>query len=367
MKFEKQAFLVALIGILLFGCKKKEEENTLANYNRSALLTHYYDRLIMPAFQSLDGAAKALENTSIRFANEPTQANLLQARESLDSAFKVLQYVHAFDFGPSELPTGSLTQEIGTFPVDTNQMEVYMAEADTNFNNFRRDTRGINAIDYLLWGKKQRQSDIMLSVDTNAKKRAYIRAVARHFSAQVAIAKNNWLNYKATFIGSTGTEAGSSIANLFNTYNIGFETLKNFKLGLPLGRRAGQSQAEPHKVEAYFSGKSTGYALRHFQHILQVWEGMGANGIDGPGFREYLLAAKEQGARLVADTEIQVNKAIEAGNNLPLNEPLAGLIATNDQRAFDFFNELMATTRFFKSEMASITGIAISYNSGDGD
>jgi len=367
MRITKWALSFVLASMLLFGCKKKEEENTLATYNRSALLTHYHDRLIMPAFQSLDDAAKALEMASIRFANEPTSANLLQARARLDSAFKFFQYVYAFDFGPAELPSGTLTQEIGTFPVDTNQIEAYIAVSDTSFNNFRRDTRGLNALDYLLWGKKQRQLDIMLSVDTVASKRAYIRAVARHLSAQVALAKANWSNYKSTFVGSTGTEAGSSIANLFNTFNIGFETLKNFKLGLPLGRRAGQAQAEPNKVEAYFSGKSTGYALRHFQHILQVWEGMGANGIDGPGFREYLLAAKEPGARLVSDTEIQVNKAIVSGNNLPLNQPLSGLISANDQRVFDFFNELMATTRFFKSEMASLTGIAISYSSGDGD
>jgi predicted lipoprotein len=359
--------LAAAFGLL--ACKKKEDDNKLASYNRQALLEHYHTQLIVPAFTNLDLALANLETSTIRFTQNASLASLTEARESLDSAFKAYQYVQSFEFGPADLPEGKFGEEVATFPVDTTTLENFVANNDTLFNNFRRDTRGLNAVDYLLWGKNK-NSLALIAGYTNAdglKRKAYLRSVVRKMQQQTAKVKADWVAGKQAFITASGTEAGSSMANLFNQFNLAYEGLKNFKLGLPLGLRAGQAQAEPTKVEAYFSGKSNSYLLRHFQHTLQVWEGMGLNGVDGPGFREYLLAAGENGARLVADTEVQVNKSIEAGNQIPVNTPLSDLIVGNDQRVRNFFNELMKTTRFFKSEIASLTGIAISYSSGDGD
>jgi uncharacterized protein len=52
-----------------------------------------------------------------------------------------------------------------------------------------------------------------------------------------------------------------------------FETIKNLKLELPLGKRPGQTQVEPSLVEGYYSGNSTGILAYHLNAIENIYLG----------------------------------------------------------------------------------------------
>ena len=145
-------FLLLLVAfVFLFpNCKEQNKDQSLANYNRTALLSNYYKNLIMPGFEQLFVASTKLELSINRLTANPTIANLEEARLQLDSTFLSWQFVQSFDFGASLLPSGSLKEEIGTFPTDTAQLLLFALASDTLFNNFRRDTRGLNALDFML-------------------------------------------------------------------------------------------------------------------------------------------------------------------------------------------------------------------------
>jgi predicted lipoprotein len=54
-------------------------------------------------------------------------------------------------------------------------------------------------------------------------------------------------------------------------------------------------------------------------------------------------------------------------NALPIDARLSDLIVTNFQLVDALHTELQRHTRFFKSEMASLLSLTITFSSGDGD
>lgn len=93
--------------------------------------------------------------------------------------------------------------------------------------------------------------------------------------------------YYTEFTGSKGTEAGSSTSR-DEAICTQFEAAKNFKLGLPLGKRPGQTQPEPQLTGLLQRQIVLKYLRLHMTAIENIWYGRGKSGQDGIGFREYL-------------------------------------------------------------------------------
>jgi predicted lipoprotein len=190
--------------------------------------------------------------------------------------------------------------------------------------------------------------------------RSYLQALVRHFRQKTEEIRAAWPALRSSFVASDGTSAGSSTVQLYNAFLLSYEGLKNFKLGLPLGLRMGQVQAEPQKVEAYYSGQSLlGIALQ-MQALEAFWRGNGDT-----GFRSYLLASAG-GDELVARTEQEL-RVIEARIADCGSGRLDSLISHYPQPAIDLHTALQRNTRFFKSDMSSLLGLTITFSSGDGD
>jgi hypothetical protein len=252
---------------------------------------------------------------------------------------------------------------LGTFPADASAIEAAIASDDFSLNNFSRDVRGFYALEYLLYGPQAGQDNTLALYQSaeGSDRLAYLQAVSKNLDSNVEEVVNEWNNgYRGSFIESDGTSAGSSAAQLFNAFSQDFEVLKNFKVGLPAGKRPGQAAAEPNKVEAYYSGMSRVLVEEHFDSIVQLWEGA-----DGPGFREYLESV-EGGPALVEATQEQILNVEQAIEALP-EAPLSQLIAEGAPEVDALHTELQKLTRYFKSDMSSLLGIAITYDSGDGD
>jgi len=144
--------------------------------------------------------------------------------------------------------------------------------------------------------------------------------------------------------------------------------LKNDKVGTPAGgKRVGQSGPDPRRVEAYYSGRSVALMRRHFAAITATWGGISDNGgTTFKAFDDYLMTVTG-GERLVTDTRAQIARVEELLTALPQDATLASLCASSDPRIETLHTELQKLTRFLKSEMASVLGVAITYSSGDGD
>ena len=367
----KYFYLISLIGLLTFvSCGDSENSGTDNNFDRSLMLENIADNIIIPNFNDLQGSVNALNTAIDAFIATSDAANLATMQNAWFNAAIVWQGCSAFDFGPANRPLGTLAQVIGTFPVSTTKIETAISNQDFSLNNFDRDVRGFMTIDYLIFDLNG-DNEVLNKYDANTAgsedRKQYLKAVINNIKSEVDDVNTQWQTYRDTFVSQNGTSAGSSVSLLFNGFSANFEQIKNFKVGLPAGKRPGQTNPEPNKVEAFYSARSLELIEAQLDNIGNIWLGrsLGRIPVDGIGFEEYLNSV-EGGMALVQDTKAQLTNIYAALNAIP-DAPLSESINTQAGIVENLYVELQKHTRFFKSDMSSLLGIAITFNSGDGD
>lgn len=361
-------FLSVSFSITYQGCKKPS--NSSDGFDRAAMLRNYAENLIIPAYTELDASLEGLKLAIQTFESQKDSASLVQARQKWVETYTKWQFANAYNFGPAgeQGTKKSLAQEIGTWPVSEVKLTEIISTGIFNLNDFNRDARGLLAIEYLLYSSPTASiSEMMDLFYFQPNRMLYLNACINDVNNRVSAVLSAWNNgYKEEFIENDGSDAGSSTSMLYNEFVKSFEANKNFKLELPMGLRPGQTQQEPHLVEAFYSGLSTQFLQSHLQAIGLIYHGNSQSGNDGIGFKEYVLSVTG-GEDLSANTLAQWQKVTEAASMIPSNPSLSFLIINQNPSIENLRTELQKHTRFFKSDMSSVLGIAITYSSGDGD
>lgn len=366
----KIPFCVFLAGFLLLSpsCNAPESSDSGNSFDRKAMLERYAVQFIEPAFAELRRGAGELHAKAGSYADAPSAAALTAARNAWKEAMLSWQQVNAFHFGPAG-ESGlrkTLLEEIGTFPISESKIEAAIARGNHLFNNFDRDARGLLAVEYLLFGKDADNEAMLQAFSASPNRKVHLKALTGHLRERAEEAATAWTGYRNSFTDNAGTDAGSSTSLLYNAFVRSYEHLKNFKVGLPAGKRPGQTKAEPQLVEAYYSGFSLPLLKGHFNALENLYLGRSASGLAGTGFRDYLDAV-EGGPTLTALTLGQLQAVRKAFEEIPADVPFSQLIANAHPSVERLHTELQKLTRFFKSDMSSLLGISITYNSGDGD
>lgn len=369
MKYSAAAYLILglFLVIISFGACKKDNPGREDDFDRAAMLENYAANLIRPAYQSLLTEILLLENDWTAFTAEATEARLQVVQQQWLQTALAWQSANGFNFGPAGeqgLRKG-LIEEIGTFPVNVDKIEGFIAAGDVSLNNFDRDSRGILAVEYLLFGPNGDIQEALLSLQTE-NRRAYLAAILRHLYLAVETVVNAWADYQTEFITNDGTDVGSATSQFYNEFVRSYEAAKNFKVGLPAGKRAGQTQSEPRLVEAYYSGRSLDLLKAHLAAVDRIYHGANAAGTNGLGLDDYLRSVAG-GPALLTTTESQWQEVLKALNAVPDNVAFSQLMAQDDINVDDLHTEMQKQIRFFKSDLSSLLGIAITFNSGDGD
>lgn len=364
--------LYILLGQILMwvcSCAPDQSEESTKGFNNALLLKTVADHMVLPGLQRLDSLAKLLEAEVTSLGNNPSKESLVAAQNTYSKLLVEYQYNNLYFFGPGETYFGShnaaeKANEINTFPIDIVQTESYIAAGDTSFKNFRRDTRGIQAIDYLLFYPQNIDSTLKRLQHPN--RLNYLKAVVRDAQRRISGCHEGWKVYREEFVFSTGNDAGSSISVLYNAMLLSYENIKNYKIGAPLGKRPGQTVEDPSLAEAYYSDLGLTLAGVNWTAIKDLWYGRQRNGTQGTGFRDYLLSVAG-GEGLVNESKAQfeaLDKAFAAfGSEVSLTQSIE-----QNKSAMEALNtELTKTTRFIKSEMAALLGLTITYSSSDGD
>lgn len=353
---------------LLTACNNDDEDDSTSGFDRRVMLTDAADMLIMPAYTRLNYRMQELEADVAEFNANPNAALLQDLRQEWIDTYTDWQYANAFNFGPAGeqgLRRG-LIEEIGTWPISQSKVEDAISAGTWNLNDFNRDARGFLTVEYLIFGHNT-SDEALLESFQNQMRRDYLTAVVSDIKSRVEAVLDEWTgSYRAEFISSTGTSAGSSISVYYNEFVRSYEALKNFKVGLPLGMRPGQIQAEPQLVEAYYSGTSVQMMHAHLDAVENIWHGRNREGNLGTGFIDYLNSVAG-GPELVAATIDQLADVRASLDAVPLTQPASEQIQNSPQALDDFHTQLQMHTRFFKSDMSSLLGITITFSSGDGD
>ena len=360
--------VVALLSLvfLLAACKDSGDDDAV-NFDRTAMLSNYADNLIIPAFAEAAAKAQDLEAAWQAFLGQSGETELLACRDAWLDAILAWQEASLYNIGPAgeEGLSMALVQELSTFPVDAALIEDYIDAGDYSLDNSDRDTRGFLALDYLLFGDGDDLAMMVAGLSTT-ERQSYVSAVIEHLVDELERVDAAWDGYRTEFVDSDGTSVGSSTSLLYNEFLKSFELLKNLKVALPTGKQAGQTGPEPELVEAYYSGHSLTIIEEHLAALERVYYGRSVTGTDGSGLEDYLQEVVG-GPELVSLTENQWSSVLSAYEAVPATPALSELAETENIELSSFHTELQKQTRYFKSDMSSLLGIAITFDSGDGD
>lgn len=357
----KALLSVLFLSLLLSACDRNQKDPCATDFNQQALLENLGNNHILPQYLALQQAIVAMEQAAQTFTNSPSAAALDSLRNNFRQAYLAWQAVAIFEFGPAE--NLQLRTALNSFPLFVQRLEdgissgVY--DLETPAYSF---ARGFPALDYLLFHTDPAS---LVTAFGNANRKAYLLAVIAQLKTKINAVVQAWQQgYLATFTTTTGVATGTPISLLVNQLCAHFETIKNERLGTPLGVKVSYV-ASPERVEAYYSGWSIELAIAAIEASQRIFQGGSGQGLD-----DYLQAAgaEKDGRPLVEIINAQYQTAIQGLRALQ-PATLSQAIVNSNQAARAAYAHVLNQVVYLKTDLPSLLCVSITYvdNVDDGD
>jgi hypothetical protein len=366
----RNSLLLSAIFMLTVASCNTLEDMVQCDFDQQAMLTNYADNLIVPRFNDLQVGTALMDGAAQAFCAAPSTSMLVEAKISFGAAYEAYQKCSPFSFGPGLINGVSFRERFNTFPTNTASIEANIS-VGTDVSNSPKSTVGFPAVEYLLFGEPGMSESEIVALFTTAasasSRRAYLLQLTEEIRQSSQSIYSGWSNYRGSFIDNLGTAEGTSISLLVNELNFDFETLKNFKFKIPLGKYNG-GIVIPSSVEAYYAGGSAMLALAQANGLRNIYLGIGENGSDDLGLYDYLVCLKtgEEEGQLLADAMTdQFTAIVDALANIP--DPMSETLVINKPVVDEAYLQMQMLTPMMKSEMSSALGVQISYQDNDGD
>lgn len=374
--------LFSVISLLLLAASCKDDDPVTqteekTEFDRAPMLKNIGENIIVPAYEELNTAVQSLDNATATFASNPTQTNLDNLRSSWLTALEKWQYVSYYQFGPADAVL--LRDNVNLYPIDTATLESNISNGGYDLattSNF--DAKGFQALDYLLYGIGNTDTEILSKYTTDAQassRLTYLNDIVDDMTTLINTVNIDWKpsggNYLSTFKNQTGLSIGGSTNLLYNAFLMHFEKfVRSGKVGIPAGALSFSQTPLPDRVECYYSGNSKIQMQFAMEGLYNLYNGIGASGNNGEGFKEYLAYLETAGnssSGLLAD---QINDQMAAIDNVVSSniiEPFSDHVANNQTTVLDVFDEMQTLVVLLKNDMKTAIGLTVTYVDTDGD
>ncbi len=339
---------------LITACNKNN--NNKDDFDKAALLKNFSDNVIQPRYADFKTKIDSLEILFIVFQSNPTEAKFEDLKAHWKACYLSFQRVKTFDFGPA-MNIG-FKGAIGTFPTDTTQISSNISAGTYNLATVTNsDAVGLAALDYLFFAP-----NAYSNLTSNVSYSQYCLDVIQKMKQETNALVSAWTSFRATFIASTGNESTSMFSMLVNDFCQDWEEAKAAKLGIPLGKYSLGIQ-RPEYIEARYSGYSLPILKASLSSIAEIYSGIGANGQDGVGFDDYLIALNKESLNSVIKDKF---REIDSSFYI-FNSSLELELTQNSVALENLFNAISQQVIFIKTDMTASFGILITYQDNDGD
>jgi hypothetical protein len=370
---KKVILLVSFISFLI-ACSSTEDGDSTSgdSFNRTALLTHWADNIIVPSYENYSNKLVAFSADVTAFENNPTGENLGKMRTSWTLTYESYQQVALFNIGKAaEI---NFKEATNTYPTDVSGIQQNIETGNYDLEGLSQFSKqGFPAFDYLLNGLGNTDAEILSFYTTNDNAAAYKQYLLNLLTAlntKIGAVMIDWNgSYRNEFIASNGTAVSSSTNQMTNLFVKNFEKdIRTGKIGIASGVFS-NGTLFPEKVEGFYAKNISKVLLNTaIQSQQDFFNGKVFNSsATGPGLKSYLdeVKAVRNGQNL---SEI-INNQFTAiySTNATLNENFSQQIATNNTKMIEAYDALQQNVIYFKLDMMQALNITIDYVDGDGD
>lgn len=363
----KKLFLLLLV-CNLFACGEDENPQPKDSFDRQAMLTHWADQIIIPAYTAFAEKTTLLEGATQTFVSDPTEQHLLSLRAAWENAYLGWQKVAMFEIGKAEEIL--LTNNLNIYPTDVTALTENINSGNYNLElPSTNDQQGFPALDYLLYGLGSTPAEVANTYASNQSYGAYLQAVATRINALTQAVLNDWTSsYRDAFIANNGNSATASVDRFVNDYIFYYEKhLRAGKVGIPAGVFSGAPLENT--VEAYYRRDfSKTLLLASFDAVQDFFNGKSYAGTStGPSLAAYLtdLDAVKNGVPLAEAINEQFNQT--RTQVALLADDFTQQIATDNTVMLATYDQLQVNVINLKVDMLQKLNINVDYVDADGD
>jgi predicted lipoprotein len=366
----KKFLSIVFLSVLINACSNDRSEESISlvdNFDRGSMLTNLSDNIIIPSYEGFAAKMTLMKNAGQTFTTSPNQNTLDEFRSSWLEAYKIWQRVEMFNIGKAEELQYSYYMNV--YPLNVSDVENNIVNGGYNLNNVNnQDAQGFPALDYLLYGISDNDSDLIDMYLTGAdasKYSNYVNAILNQMNSLTQEVLTHWKSsFRSNFINSKSNTATSSLNKLVNDFIFYYEKgLRANKIGIPAGIFS--TNPLPNKVEAFYRKDiSKELVLDALQAVEDFFNGKHFNGNStGESFKSYLLYLDRND--IYISTRDQFNAARIEINNLTNN--LSEQVITDNSKMTRAYDELQKAVVLLKVDMLQAFSINIDYVDADGD
>jgi hypothetical protein len=169
---------------------------------------------------------------------------------------------------------------------------------------------------------------------------------------------SDWATYRSTFVGNTQSNVGSPIGNMVNQLAYQVDLLKGPRIGWPFGKQS-NGQVFAGKCEAFYAGISVALAVENLSALKDLYTGK----TGGKGLSNYVVALNH--STLNDEVLAQFDLSLAALQQIP--DPLSDALIAAPAKVEAAYKEVQKLLTLLKTDVASATGVQITFTDNDGD
>ena len=359
-----------LISCIIFSCSTDTNENdSIDNYNRIAILENLTNNIIIPSYEQLQSKMIQLNISSFDFKASQNSSNLTALRKSWKETYIAWQYVEMFNLGKAE--EIDFNKAMNTYPCNTTIINQNISNSQYNLSSSDYSSwssQGLPAVDYMLYGLDNDSNNILniYSGNDGEKNLNYLEDIISQMLDNTNKVTEYWKNNKDLIISSNGNTATSSLNLLTNDFIYFYEKgIRANKIGIPCGRWD-DWDTYPIGVEAYYrKDLSKQLTLSAINSCVQFFSGVGLNtGADGQSFDDYLNDINgntDLSTKIINKLTAAENKITTLDNNFTLQ------MSTDNTKMVEAYDALQKVVVHLKTDMLISLSITVDYADADGD
>ena len=375
MKTLKILISISILSIFIISCSSSsdDEQSTIPEFDRSAVLKNYADNIIIPRLNNFRSSVDYLRESVDAYVDSPDITTYTELHNSWLEAYINWQYVEMFNIGKAE--EIMFFSKTNTYPVNEGRIQENINNEKTDLSNPNDwSCQGFPGLDYMIHGIADSENEIINQYIQNPLNGKYLKVVINELNDNTDLVLNDWNTYRNTFVNSVENTATSAFNMLTNDFVYYFEKgLRTNKIGIPSGVFSNNPLSN--KVESYYSSKngiedvSRDLIENALNAVDLVFQGKSSNqSPEGPSFKTYLDFIKANNVSADDIGSIVVNKIQTANQKiLDLNKNFINQVENDNGKMLAAFDALQTIVVNLKTDMLSLFNVAVDYTDADGD
>jgi predicted lipoprotein len=342
--------------VLLLGCSKDDIVNK-NDFNVFKYRQTYATSLIKPAITKFVLDASNLNQATTNFIAQTNAENLLVLQNLWKTV--ALSYAKTEIGNLGDIQTSAVYLSMYSWGANEIKIEELIASTTTidenNINSMPTKTRGLTAIEYLLFSGDLKA---IINSFSNERRKEILTALVKNLHSKSISLHEQWEIYTDFFINNTAIGINGSINLIVNQLNFLLEDVLRFKIGEPAGLD-NSSNANTALLQAYRSEISLEIIQENIAAAKVVYYGI-PDGLD-----DYVSSIT--GSEDINTSIATAFSGIENNIASLSNTSLKNAIENNNFAVNELYHHIKNLIVLIKVDVASSLSVTVTFTDNDGD